>query len=128
MELLLDTHALLWWLTADGGLSTAARKAIADEDNNVFVSAVSAWEIAAKHRLGKLPRATAIAVDIDGAIKGQSFVSLPITVRHGQAAGTLPGLHRDPFDRMLIAQAMLEKFVLVTNEKIFDSYGVARLW
>lgn len=128
MQLLLDTHALLWWLTADAALSAPARKAIADEDNNVFVSAASAWEIATKHRLGKLPRAAAIAADIEGAIKEQSFISLAVTIQHGQTAGALPGPHRDPFDRMLIAQAMLEKLHLVTNEHIFDAYGVARLW
>lgn len=128
MQLLLDTQALLWWLTADAALSAQARKAIADGGNNIYVSAASAWEIATKHRLGKLSRAVIIAADVEGAIKGQGFVSLPITVQHGQAAGSLPGSHRDPFDRMLIAQALLEKLVLVTNEKVFESYGISRLW
>ncbi|HEY3778162.1 MAG TPA: type II toxin-antitoxin system VapC family toxin [Rhizomicrobium sp.] len=128
MQLLLDTHALLWWLAGDATLSAAARKAISDEGNGIFVSAASAWEIATKHRLGKLPGAAAIVADIDGAIADQGFAALPINVRHAQAAGTLPGPHRDPFDRMLIAQAMIERLVLVTNEHTFDSYGVARLW
>jgi PIN domain nuclease of toxin-antitoxin system len=128
MRLLLDTHAFLWWLAGDEALSPAARAAIADEANGVFISAASAWEIATKHRIGKLPGVAAVIADLDGAIADQGFAALPIGVRHGQAAGALPGPHRDPFDRMLIAQAMLENLVLVSNEQPFDAYGVARLW
>jgi PIN domain nuclease of toxin-antitoxin system len=128
MRLLLDTHAFLWWLAGDEALSPAARAAIADEANGVFVSAASAWEIATKHRIGKLPGVAAVVADLEGAIAGQGFEGLPIGVRHGQAAGALPGPHRDPFDRMLIAQAMLENLVLVSNEQAFDAYGLARLW
>ncbi len=128
MRLLLDTHAFLWWLAGDEALSSAARAAIADDANGVFVSAASAWEIATNYRIGKLPGVAAVVADLDGAIADQGFVALPIGVRHGQAAGALPGPHRDPFDRMLIAQAMLENLVLVSNEQPFDAYGVARLW
>ena len=128
MRLLLDTHAFLWWLAGDEALPAAARTAIADERNDVFVSAASAWEIATKHRLGKLPGVAAIIADLDGAIVGQSLIGLPISVRHGQVAGALPGPHRDPFDRMLIAQAMVDDLVLVSNEQTFDAYGVRRLW
>ena len=128
MQLLLDTHTFLWWLSGDDALSVAARTAIADEGNGIFVSAASAWEIATKHNIGKLPGVSAIAADLDGTIADQGFIGLPITLRHGQAAGALPGPHRDPFDRMLIAQAMLENLVLVSNEQPFDVYGVARLW
>jgi PIN domain nuclease of toxin-antitoxin system len=128
MQLLLDTHAFLWWLAGDEALSAAARTAIADEGNDIFVSAASAWEIATKHRIGKLPEVAAIAADLDRVTADQGFVGLPISLRHGQVAGTLPGPHRDLFDRMLIAQAMLEKLVLVSNEQPFDTYGVARLW
>jgi PIN domain nuclease of toxin-antitoxin system len=128
MQLLLDTHAFLWWLAGDLSLSTKARKAIGDEENTVFVSAASVWEIATKHRSGKLPGVGAVAADLAGAIVSQNFVALPISVRHGQAAGALPGPHRDPFDRMLIAQALLEMLTLVTNEEAFDFYGVTRLW
>jgi PIN domain nuclease of toxin-antitoxin system len=128
MRLLLDTHAFLWWLAGDETLSAGARAAIAVEHNEVFVSAASAWEIATKHRIGKLPGVAAIVADLDGAITDQGFTPLPISPRHGQAAGALPGPHRDPFDRMLIAQAMLENLVLVSNEQPFDAYGVARLW
>ena len=127
-RLLLDTHSLLWWLAGDENLSTRARAAIGENANTIFVSAASSWEIATKHRLGKLPGASAIALDLADAIESQGFVGLPITVRHGQAAGALPGPHRDPFDRMLIAQSMLEDLVLVSNERAFDAYGVQRLW
>ena len=128
MRLLLDTHAFFWWLSGSSRLSLPARQAIADEDNEVMVSAASAWEIATKHRLGKLPDAEALALDIPGAIAGQNFEELPITVEHAVRAGALPGPHRDPFDRMLIAQALSGNLVLVSIESLFDSYGVRRLW
>lgn len=128
MQLLLDTHALLWWLSGDDALSAAARTAIADEDNGILISAASTWEIATKHRIGKLPGIAAMIADLDRVVADQGFIGLPINLRHGQVAGTLPGPHRDPFDRMLIAQAMLENLVLVSNEQAFDAYGVARLW
>lgn len=128
MNLLLDTHAFLWWLAGDQSLSVAARTAIADEGNGIFVSAASAWEITTKHRIGKSPGVAAIVADIAGTAVDQGFVGLPISLRHGQVAGALPGPQRDPFDRMLIAQAMLENLVLVSNEESFDAYGVGRLW
>ena len=128
MRLLLDTHAFFWWLSGSNRLSLPARQAIGDEDNEVMVSAASAWEIATKHRIGKLPDAEALALDIPGAIAGQNFEELPITVEHAVRAGALPGPHRDPFDRMLIAQALSGNLVLVSIESLFDSYGVRRLW
>ena len=128
MRLLLDTHAFLWWLAGDEALSQAARAAIADGANDVLVSAASVWEIATKHRIGKLPSVAAIVADIDAVLNGQSFVGLPISIGHAQAGGALPGPHRDPFDRMLIAQALAEDLTLVSNEQIFDTYGVKRLW
>lgn len=128
MRLLLDTRAFLWWLAGDEALSVAARAAIADENNDVFVSAASAWEISTKHRLGKLPGVAAIVAALDTTIADQNFIGLPISVLHGQVGGALPGPHRDPFDRMLIAQALVDRLVLVSNEQIFDAYGVTRLW
>lgn len=128
MQLLLDTHAFLWWLAGDDSLSSLARTAIADEANSVFISAASAWEIATKYRIGKLSGVGAIVADLEAAIADQGFAGLAISLRHGQAAGALPGPHRDPFDRMLVAQAMLEDMVLVSNEQPFDAYGVRRLW
>jgi PIN domain nuclease of toxin-antitoxin system len=128
MKALLDTHAFLWWLDGDPSLSRNAIDYIASDQGAVLVSAASAWEIATKHRLGKLPRAGDVAVDVAGCIQTQGFGALSVTVAHGQRAGALPGFHRDPFDRMLIAQALLEDCVLISNETIFDRYGVARLW
>ena len=128
MRLLLDTHALLWWLADDAALTRAAHDAIADRGNEVFVSAASAWEIATKYRLGKLPGAGLLTGDLDGVIASQGFAVLPITVRHAQKAGALPGPHRDPFDRMMMAQALLDMLGLVSNEPVFDQYGVVRVW
>ena len=127
-RLLLDTHAFLWWLAGDEKLSARAREAINEGLDPVFVSAASIWEILTKHRLGKLPGASPIVNDLGGVIEGQGFVGLPITILHGHAAGALPGPHRDPFDRMLIAQAMLDDLVLISNEQAFAAYGVGRLW
>ena len=128
MKLLLDTHALLWWLDGDRRLSRRSRAAIADAENTVLVSAASAWEITTKERLGKLPGAAAVAADVAGAVASQAFEPLDISISHAQKAGRLPGPHRDPFDRMLIAQALLEGLPIVSDDEAFDAYGVERLW
>lgn len=128
MRVLLDTHTLLWWLDGDRRLSRRAHRAIANDANIVLVSAASAWEIATKVRIGKLPGAVEVAADIAGCLARQRFESLDITVLHAQRAGRLPGAHRDPFDRMLIAQSQIEDLPIVTNEDLFDDYGVTRLW
>lgn len=128
MRLLLDTHALLWWLDGDRRLSPKARSALADDSNTVLVSAASAWEIATKVRIGKLPGAVDVAADVAGIVRGQGFEALEITLVHAQRAGGLPGTHRDPFDRMLIAQAHLENLPLVSDDAVFDEYGVTRFW
>ena len=128
MELLLDTHAFIWWSEDNPRLSAMARRTIEDRDNRVLISAASAWEITTKHRLGKLPEADAIALDIPGAIARQSFEELPVSVADAARAGALPEPLRDPFDRMLIAQALAGNLLLVSIETRFDSYGVRRLW
>ena len=128
MQLLLDTHAFLWWYSGSRRLSQPALQAIADDNNDVLLSAASAWEIATKYRLGKLPDAEALVLDITRAMAGQNFEELPVTVEHATRAGALPGPLRDPFDRMLIAQALARNLVLVSNETLFDRYGVRRLW
>ena len=128
MKLLLDTHAFLWWLVGDRRLSTRSRRAIADEHNAVWVSALSAWEIALKARMGRLPGAMAVAQDVAGAIIGQEFTALDLTVAHAQRAGDLPLTHRDPFDRLLAAQAIHEGLHFVSNDAAFDRLGVARYW
>ena len=128
MRVLLDTHAFVWWVADSRRLSELARNAIRNEANAIVVSAVSAWEIATKHRLGRLPEADGLAGDIRGAIVRQGFAELPISVATAERAGRLPGPHRDPFDRMLIAQALAHELALVSNEEAFDRYGVNRLW
>ncbi len=128
MRALLDTHTFLWWLTDSRRLSEEVRQKIADKANDVLISAASAWEITTKHRLGKLPGADLIAVDVAGAIASQGFSALAVTVDDAARAGALPGPHRDPFDRMLIAQALKRNLVLVSNDSLFDRYGVHRLW
>ena len=128
MRILLDTHAFLWWLAGSDRLSRVAHDAIATPGNDILISAASAWEIATKHRLGKLPGAEVVVHDVAGCIAGQGFQELPITVRNGERAGRLPGSHRDPFDRMLIAQALTFDVPLVSIETLFDQYGVNRIW
>jgi PIN domain nuclease of toxin-antitoxin system len=129
VKLLLDTHAFLWWVFADPKLSRAARTAISDEtQNSVFISAASAWEIATKYRGGKLPDARVVAEDVSGAIAAEGFHPLAVSVLHAERAGSLVGRHRDAFDRMLIAQAISEDLVLLSNERAFEAYGVKRLW
>ena len=128
MRLLLDTHALLWWAAGDARLPRRVRAAIKDDRNAVIVSAVSAWEIATKHRLGKLPAPGPLVGGLLDYLADQEFVELGVSIRHAQHAGGLPGDHRDPFDRMLAAQAQLEGFTIVSNDAVFDGYGVRRMW
>lgn len=128
MRLLLDTHALIWWGHQDPRLSAVAMAVIAAEGSMVFVSAVTAMEIATKHRIGKLPEATVLAVRFECEIEALGFQPLPITLTHARVAGSLPIPHKDPFDRLLIAQAMVEDMFLVSNEAVFDDFGVGRLW
>lgn len=128
LRVLLDTHTFLWWLNGDRQLSMKARRILADDANSVLVSAATAWEITTKARIGKLPGALAVASDVQGCITGQRFESLSIDVLHAQRAGSLPGTHRDPFDRMLAAQAQIEGLPLISNDDVFDQYGVTRIW
>ena len=128
MRVLLDTHALLWWLDGDRRLSQRARRLIDSDQTAVLVSAASAWEICTKFRLGKLPGAAAVAADLMGCLDSQGFAPLSITVDHAQRAGSLPGPHRDPFDRVLIAQSQAEDLPLVTVDQVFGTYGVKVIW
>jgi PIN domain nuclease of toxin-antitoxin system len=128
VRLLIDTHALLWWLSDDPSLSRAARKAMAETSNVLLVSAASAWEIATKVRLGRLPGAEELAADFQGFMLREGFTTLDITADHGIRAGLLPGPHKDPFDRMLISQAQAENVPIVSNERTFETYGVRRVW
>jgi len=128
LKLLLDTHALIWWLAGDESLSRRAREAIADEDNPVAVSAASAMEVATKFRIGKLPDAALLAQDFEAIIADQGFAELPIGVHHARLAGEMNIAHKDPFDRLLIAQSQVEGMVLVSNEQLFDGFAAQRLW
>jgi len=129
LRLLLDTHAVIWWFQGSARLPRRVRDAIeGDEASDVFVSAVSAFEIALKFRLGKLPQASALAKQFSRMSQEQGFAELPVTVPHGLAAGDLAIAHRDPFDRLLIAQALVEDLTIASNERLFDAAGVSRLW
>ena len=127
MRLLLDTHTLLWWFADDERLPATARGAIGSAVD-VLVSAASAWEIATKLRIGKLPGAGPLIEQLPQLLDRNGFRPLSVSLAHALRAGTLPGPHRDPFDRMLIAQAQLEAASLVSNEQVFDRYGVQRVW
>ena len=119
-RLLLDTHVLLWWLSDDPQLGQTTRQVIADPRNDVYISAASTWEISIKRSLGKL----SAPEDMDSIIDNEGFDKLPITLFHGDQAGILPGHHKDPFDRMLVAQAQSEGLVVVTNDEKITRYGI----
>ena len=125
MRLLLDSHAFLWWLAADASLPAAARSAIAEPTNVVYVSAATVWEIAIKTSIGRIELDDA---DLAAEISVNDFAELAITARHAQEAGALPRHHDDPFDRMLVAQARLESLTCVTRDTAFRRYGVSTLW
>lgn len=127
MRLLLDTHALLWWLQGYPSLSSKARRAIAATENQISVSTATAWELAIKNNSGKLE----IAELLDGfesKLAEEGMLVLPISLDHALRAGSLPVHHKDPFDRMLIAQAQAENLSVVSNDATFDRYGVKRVW
>jgi PIN domain nuclease of toxin-antitoxin system len=120
MNLLLDTHALLWWLDDHPSLSRKAKESISDGMNSVFVSAAVVWEIEIKKALGKIR----IPSDFRNVLAQQSFEMLPVTVEHAHEVGSLPNIHLDPFDRMLIAQARVESFTVVTRDPVFGRYRI----
>ena len=121
MRLLLDTHVLLWWLADDRKLTKTARDLITNPDNEVLVSSASAWEISIKTALGRLE------IELDNladAVVKTDFRPLPIGLRHALTAGRLPSVHRDPFDRMLVAQASVEELRIISHDRVFDLYGL----
>jgi PIN domain nuclease of toxin-antitoxin system len=123
VRLLLDSHVLLWWLADPPRLHRAAHDAIADASNEIAVSAVTPWELEIKRSAGRLRAPD----DLVPRLKASRFQALPITIEHGVAAGRLPLHHRDPFDRMLIAQAQLEGLTIVTRDPRFAPYSVATM-
>lgn len=122
--MLFDTHALLWWLSGDERFPIGLRETEAE----IWVSAASAWEISTKARIGKLPGYERFVADLPAILHSQDFRILDITLDHAHRAGSLPGPHRDPFDRMLIAQAHAENLPVVSADVVFDSYGIRRIW
>lgn len=128
MRLLLDTHAIIWWLLDDPRLSGPAAMAIAAPHAEVHVSAASAWEIATKVRLGKMPEMAGMLHRYELDIADERFRLLPIEQRHGLRAGLLPGVHGDPFDRMIAAQAMSTELTVVTRDPEFAAFGCQVLW
>jgi PIN domain nuclease of toxin-antitoxin system len=128
MSFLLDTHTFLWWVTADARLSASAKTVLDDGRARRCVSAVTAFEIANKFRIGKLEFAREIIEHFDTVLDEAGFEKLAVTPTHALLAGQMPSDHKDPFDRMLAAQARFETLALVTIDQAFDDFGVERLW
>jgi len=126
-QVLLDTHALVWWLEAKQNLSRKARAIIEDSETVVFVSAASGWELAIKTQIGKFKPAELVR-GLEREIEKEGFVALPISMEHALLAGSLRSPHKDPFDRLLVAQAQVEKAPIVSNDKVLDVYSVRRVW
>jgi len=128
VKLLLDTHALLWWAFDSPELSRRASALIADRANTIYVSSASAWEIATKHRLGRLPEADVLLQDMAGWFERAGLTELPIAVAHAQRAGSFSQPHRDPFDRVLAAQSLLEDLPIIGRDEVLKGFGVALVW
>lgn len=128
MRILLDTHTLLWAMVEPNRLSRIASRAIKSEENIILVSAASAWEIATKVRLGKLPTAVRIEREFLNLMEGSGYALLSIETTHALRAGRLGGDHRDPFDRMIAAQALAEDIPIISKDPKLDSFGIRRMW
>ncbi len=128
MKYLVDTHVLLWAAFRTELLSEHARQVLASDGAEVIVSAASAWEISTKYRLGKLPHASVLAEDFVNQVTSAGYILLSISAEHAMRAGRLPGEHRDPFDRMLAAQAIHEDIPLLSIDERLDGFGVRREW
>jgi PIN domain nuclease of toxin-antitoxin system len=127
MDLLVDTNALLWWLLKSSRISRRTYAAIADPRTRVYVSLASAWEMAIKVAIGKLPVPPDLASWLPATLQAERFTTLPITLEHVLAVEHLPHHHRDPFDRLLIAQAAAERLTIVTGDPVFALYNVPLL-
>lgn len=128
MRLLLDTHTLLWWANNDSQLSLAAKNAVGDRGNEVFLSAVSSWELAIKAAVKKLNLSAPVADFVSAQMSLYPFTPLPIIYEHTYRVETMTLHHNDPFDRLLIAQALVENLIIVTCDSKFGPYGVPTLW
>lgn len=125
---LLDSHALLWWWFDPDRLSTAVRDLLSKPSTPVLVSAASVWELSLKHHQGKLPELSGVITDLPGLLQADGFEALPISLAHGLRAGGYSQPHRDPFDRMLAAQAELDRLVLLTADPQLSSFPCQTLW
>jgi PIN domain nuclease of toxin-antitoxin system len=128
MKVLLDTHTLLWATLSKAKLNSRTAALIADTSNEIFVSAASAWEIATKVRLGKLNEAIHLERQFLAKMDEAGYTLLSITTAHALRAGRLPGDHRDPFDRMIAAQALAEDIPILSIDPKLDSFGISRIW
>ena len=128
MRLLLDTHSFVWFIEGSPRLSSRARELIEADAAEVYVSSATGWEIATKHRLGKLPNVEALVMDFEGAVLRAGMTGLAITLRHAAMAGSLTGDHRDPFDRILSAQSLCDNLIFISNDEILDRFGISRIW
>jgi PIN domain nuclease of toxin-antitoxin system len=128
MSLLLDTHALIWFAQNSAELSEAARAAVADSAEDVYCSVASIWEMAIKLSLGKLKMSFALEGPFERLLEDNGFLLIPVEYRHAARVAVLPWHHRDPFDRLLVAQAMVEGMILLSHDTQLDAYGVKRTW
>jgi PIN domain nuclease of toxin-antitoxin system len=128
LRLLLDTSVLLWFWIGGRTLKSHVLTAIQDRENEIYVSPISAMEIATKHRAGKLPGVENVIANFDDALQADGFIALPLRNEHALLAGSIPAEPRDPFDRMLAAQAIVEGLSLVSPDPAFDALGARRLW
>jgi PIN domain nuclease of toxin-antitoxin system len=128
MRILLDTHAFLWWIAGDRRLSARARKLIADGRNELLLSAASGWEVTIKIGLGRIDLPTPIDPFLGEQLRLNGIEALPIQMAHALSVQRLPLLHRDPFDRMLVAQARMEKLSILTRDPQISQYDVETLW
>lgn len=128
MNLLIDTHALIWFAQDSPGLSKAARAAIADNSGRAFCSVASIWEMAIKLSLGKLKMSLRLEGGFDRLLEKNGFLMLPVEYRHAARVAVLPWHHRDPFDRLLVAQAMVEGMAVISHDAQLDAYAIDRIW
>lgn len=128
MRLLIDTCVLLWWWSQPEKLSARCLALMKDPGNSIFLSASSAWEISTKHRIGKYPEGARVISQWDERLAIDGFVELPISCNHALRAGGLPGKHRDPFDRIIAAQAIAESLSVATPDVAIENLGADRIW
>jgi len=128
VRLLLDTHAFLWWVADDERLSPRAAALIAEPSNEVLVSAATAWEVVVKSALGRVEVPTPVDRFLTAQIEANAFIPLPIHMRHALGLAALPQIHRDPFDRILVAQAVAEDLTIVSRDRVMDGYPVTVEW